>query len=351
MGGISYKQLNEDVIHNINAPIYARLNNIVNQEGTTIFEIFKVYDNASTMIADKDNVQEGKTVSITSPSSKLYKRQNSSTEDESGNLDGYLFLGELSQALILEGPEGVPGEQGEPGKDGEPGKSAYEIAVEEGKADESLGASFWIDSLKGDKSDPGEQGIQGIQGIAGPQGPKGDKGDKGDLPTLDSTPTIGSLNGVTSGGTAQAIKTVSDKLNSISNQLGGTQNKNAPILHYLNGWQNKYIKITAKGQSMIQLIDDYAHYIFAMDSTQVMWSHVYGCGRTDKTVSLFWNLSAGEEKALYMSAKAATPVALYNDQMTSITFVDTLPESAMAIVYKKIDNYHSVWNKTGNYVT
>lgn len=96
MSGISYKQLNEDVIHNINAPIYARLNNIVNQEGTTIFEIFKVYNEASLMIADKDNVQEGKVVSVSTPTCKLYKRQNSSIEDESGNLDGYLYLGTLS---------------------------------------------------------------------------------------------------------------------------------------------------------------------------------------------------------------------------------------------------------------
>lgn len=56
----------------------------------------------------------------------------------------------------------MQGEQGLPGNDGLPGKSAYEIAIEEGKADESLGAASWIDSLKGEKGDPGEQGIQGL---------------------------------------------------------------------------------------------------------------------------------------------------------------------------------------------
>ncbi len=65
------------------------------------------------------------------------------------------------------------------------GKSAYQLYVDQFKADESntgkepLSLEAWLASLKGDKGETGERGAKGDEGEKGTTGDKGDKGEPG----------------------------------------------------------------------------------------------------------------------------------------------------------------------------
>ncbi|MDE7345433.1 MAG: hypothetical protein K2N48_01685 [Muribaculaceae bacterium] len=77
----------------------------------------------------------------------------------------------------------------------------------------------------------------------------GEKGEKGDPPTLDTVPTDGSMNGVTSSGTFNAIKTVQNSVNTLEKRIGNTATKVAPTLEYVAGHNNKYIHIRCASQA------------------------------------------------------------------------------------------------------
>lgn len=220
---ISFQQLQEDIRKKIEEggegiqALEKRVDNLLNANNTTIYEIYKVYDNTAAMLADAENIEDGAAVvvsDLTLGYSRLYRRNRAITAD-GNNLDGFRFLADFEDTFVMQGPAGIQGPTGKDGvspnivakevddgveisisngsenheggvttetftiKNGTDGKSAYQIAVDHGFNAEE-GEANWLLTLKGPKGDQGEQGIQGIQGIQGVKGAKGDPGDKGE---------------------------------------------------------------------------------------------------------------------------------------------------------------------------
>lgn len=158
------------------------------------FSVFKTYSSITNMENDKDNVEEGKFVLITSDvededNAKLYVR----------DMNGFSFLTDLS------GAQGIKGEQGD---QGETGATYTPTVSQDGDLswtnDKSLSNPQTV-NIKGPKGDPGDQGEAGAVftpsvdadgnitwtnnkelqnpsqvNIKGPKGDPGDKGDQGD---------------------------------------------------------------------------------------------------------------------------------------------------------------------------
>ena len=128
----------------------------------------------------------------------------------------------------------LKGERGEQGIQGVQGE----------KGDAFTYADFTpeqLASLKGEKGDKGDQGIQGIKGDTGDKGDKGDaftysdftpeqlaslKGEKGDTVIVDSVPTQGSTNAVSSGGVYSAL---AEKQNTLVFDSTPTENSTNPV--------------------------------------------------------------------------------------------------------------------------
>lgn len=122
------------------------------------FAIYKTYASIAAMNADKNNVEEGKFVIISSntedaDNAKLYVKTETA----------FSFVTDMS------GAQGIQGEQGPSGPAPIIGKSATHITSTDPKTNE-------VTELVALADIKGEQGIQGIQGVEGPQGPTGETG-------------------------------------------------------------------------------------------------------------------------------------------------------------------------------
>lgn len=113
------------------------------------FAISKVYSSQSELISDLNPVTEGLMVAvIDTTNANVYIRNMSIVADtETGDLDNYKYLTNLTDATVIKGDQGIQGE-------------------------------------KGEKGDTGDQGVQGVQGEQGIQGIQGIKGDSGFTPTI-----------------------------------------------------------------------------------------------------------------------------------------------------------------------
>lgn len=306
------------------------------------FAIVKIYDSTAEMIADATAIDEGKMVAVVSSgSANIYMRDPSIVAPDAGSSDedGYRYVTNLADAAAIKGDKGDKGDKGEKGDTG----------------------------AKGDKGDTGSQGIQGIQGIKGDAGQdgvsptvsttsiiggttvtisdasgshtfnvmNGEKGEKGDLPTLDAIPTDGSMNGVTSSGTFNAIKIVQDSVNNLEKRIGNTSTKVSPTLEYVSNHTNKYVHIRCTSQAHIQFIDDFGHYVLGMDSGQLMWAHCHGTRKAKSQITFYAIQGVAANSGVYFKAVAATPVVLYNSLNTTIECVTTLPSEAKVVPWTK----------------
>ena len=93
------------------------------------------------------------------------------------------------------------------------------------------GTVYTTTSIRGEKGEKGDRGIQGIQGDKGdaftysdftPEQLASLKGEKGDTVIVDSTPTQGSSNAVSSGGVYDVTSALRDDVDALDSQINGT---------------------------------------------------------------------------------------------------------------------------------
>lgn len=112
------------------------------------FAISKIYQTEVELLAETTPVSEGLMVAVVGTNAKVYIRNSSTVADVStGDLEGYKFILNLTEATVIKGDKGEKGERGA----------------------------------------QGIQGPQGLQGIQGVPGEKGEKGDPGETPRTMTT--------------------------------------------------------------------------------------------------------------------------------------------------------------------